>query len=94
MTYAAKCGHHLFVHGLCELGAMVDLAPPGPGGLTPLADACFHLNIYLNNPEAHPALEMAGQPEDGEYFGQLPNPDYAETVRLLLEFGADPNRQP
>jgi len=99
LTYAAKCGHSHFVRGLCEQGASVDLRPEGPGGLTPLAECCFYLNVYLNAPERHPAAGMrpvAGEGgihgEGGEsYFASLPRADYVDTVRLLLEAGADPN---
>lgn len=92
LTYAAKCGHHHFVRGLCEQGASVDVHPDGPGGLTPLAECCFYMNVYLNSPERHPAIEMiASEQDEGEYFGSLPPPDYVETVRHLLDAGADPN---
>jgi ankyrin repeat protein len=87
LTYAAKSGHHLFVQGLLEVGATVDGRPQGPRGLTALAEACFWMNDFTNNPHNHPAFNV----KDEEYFGKLPKPDYAETVRLLLEAGADPN---
>ena len=57
LTYAAKCGHHLFVQGLCEHGASIDLHPTGPGGLTPLSECCFYMNVYLNAPATAPAAE-------------------------------------
>jgi ankyrin repeat protein len=89
LSYAASCGHHIVVRALCELGASVDLPS---GNMTPLIDACFHLNVYLNSPAEHPAADTPDE-DDEDSEPAAPDHDYAETVRFLLLNGANPNAQ-
>ena len=93
LIFAAQSGHHLMVESLLGLGAAVDQRPAGSHSA--LGHACFFMAQYLGDPHRHPTARMLGRASpdspEAKFFRALPRPDYVETVRLLLDAGADAN---